>query len=98
NAAGAEMAIYVKAQRGTAHIRVIDKSEIDSVPFAQSMGGNGHPHASAFGLPKQVDKNRLQSSNEVERREEQEKFAKSMQIALAEFYKAKDRKGLKEHE
>ncbi len=98
NAAGAEMAIYVKAQRGTAHIRVIDKSSIDSVPFAQSMGGNGHPHASAFSLPKQVDKNRLQSSNDVERREEQEKFAKSMQILLSEFYKGKDRKESKARE
>ncbi|MGC8687756.1 MAG: DHH family phosphoesterase [Candidatus Micrarchaeia archaeon] len=96
NAAGAEMAIYVKAQRGTGHIRVIDKSEIDSVPFAQSMGGNGHPHASAFGLPKQVDKNKLQSSNDIERRDEQEKFAKSMQILLSEFYKGKDRKIIKD--
>jgi len=46
-----EMALYVKVDRGTGHIRVADDSNINSVPLAQIFGGNGHPKASAFPIP-----------------------------------------------
>jgi len=47
----ADMALYVKVDRGTGHIRVADDSNINSVPLAQIFGGNGHPKASAFTIP-----------------------------------------------
>lgn len=49
-----EMVIYFKVARGTGHIRVQNDSNIDSVPFAQSMKGNGHPKASAFPIPDDI--------------------------------------------
>jgi len=47
----ADMALYVKVDRGTGHNRVADNSNINSVPLAQIFGGNGHPKASAFPIP-----------------------------------------------
>jgi len=50
----ADMALYVKVDRGTGHIRVADASNINSVPLAQIFGGNGHPKASAFPIPEDL--------------------------------------------
>jgi len=50
----ADMALYVKVDRGTGHIRVADDSNINSVPLAQIFGGNGHPKASAFPIPEDL--------------------------------------------
>ena len=47
----ADMALYVKVDRGTGHNRVAENSNINSVPLAQIFGGNGHPPASAFPIP-----------------------------------------------
>jgi len=59
---GAEMVIYVKAARGTCHIRIRNDSEIDSLPLANAMGGNGHSKASAFPVPHDID---LKESNGI---------------------------------
>jgi len=50
----ADMALYIKVDRGTGHIRVADDSNIDSIPLARIFGGNGHPKASAFDIPKDL--------------------------------------------
>ncbi|MFP3278958.1 MAG: DHH family phosphoesterase [Candidatus Micrarchaeota archaeon] len=50
----ADMALYIKVDRGTGHIRVADDSNINSVPLAQIFDGNGHPPASAFPIPKDL--------------------------------------------
>jgi len=50
----ADMALYIKVDRGTGHIRVVDDSNINSVPLAQIFGGNGHPKASAFTIPEDL--------------------------------------------
>jgi len=50
----ADMALYVKVDRGTGHNRVADNSNINSVPLAQIFGGNGHPKASAFTIPEDL--------------------------------------------
>ncbi|MFP3215521.1 MAG: DHH family phosphoesterase [Candidatus Micrarchaeota archaeon] len=50
----ADMALYIKVDRGTGHIRVADNSNINSVPLAQIFGGNGHPKASAFTIPEDL--------------------------------------------
>jgi len=50
----ADMALYIKVDRGTGHIRIADDSNINSVPLAQIFGGNGHPKASAFPIPEDL--------------------------------------------
>jgi len=50
----ADMALYVKVDRGTGHNRVADGSNINSVPLAQIFDGNGHPKASAFPIPEDL--------------------------------------------
>jgi len=50
----ADMALYVKVDRGTGHNRVAENSNINSVPLAQIFGGNGHPPASAFPIPEDL--------------------------------------------
>ncbi|MGC8586516.1 MAG: hypothetical protein ACP5K5_03165, partial [Candidatus Micrarchaeia archaeon] len=50
----ANVAIYVKERLGSCHMRVSNEN-IDTLKLAQKLGGNGHPGASAFPIPKEFD-------------------------------------------
>ncbi|MGC8776953.1 MAG: DHH family phosphoesterase [Candidatus Micrarchaeia archaeon] len=52
--AKANGAIYVKVKLGSCHIRT-NNENIDTRKLAQELGGNGHPGASAFPIPKEFD-------------------------------------------
>ena len=83
----ADMALYIKVDRGTGHIRVADDSNINSVPLAQIFGGNGHPKASAFTIPEDLLK---ELRNPNMREEAEQNFIKHIEEKWKPLLNQKD--------